>query len=87
MVQDNSGQTPSRMALTDLPAGASGRVMALEGEPRVCDRLREMGFCESAVVEKIGGQGTLLCELCGVRIALNDRAAYFILVERVRGGA
>lgn len=74
------------MALTDLPVGAAGRVFALQGEPAVCSRLREMGFCESAVVEKIRGQKTLLCELCGVRMVLNDRAATHILVELIRGG-
>jgi len=84
MSQDTASSQPARMALTDLPSGASGRVFALQGEPGVCTRLREMGFCESAVVEKIAGERTLLCELCGVRIALNDRAATHILVELVR---
>jgi ferrous iron transport protein A len=49
-------------------------------------RLREMGFCESAVIEKIAGQSTLLCQLCGTRIALSDRAAQHIVVELIRGG-
>jgi ferrous iron transport protein A len=77
---------PKRMPLTDMPVGASGRVCALKGEMDVCARLREMGFCESAVIEKISGQSTLLCDLCGTRIALSSRAANHIVVELIRGG-
>jgi len=43
-----------------------------------------MGFCESAVIEKIAGQKTLLCQLCGIRIALSDQAADHIVVESIR---
>jgi len=78
---------PQRMPLSDLPVGASGRVCALDGEASVCARLREMGFCESAIVEKISGTGkkTLLCQLCGTRIALSDRAGNHIVVELIHG--
>jgi len=75
-----------RMALTELPVGAMGRVCALDGEVGLCQRLREMGFCESAVIEKVSGARTLLCQLCGTRIALSDRAARHIQVELIRGG-
>lgn len=78
---------PQRMRLTELPVGATGRVCELAGQTEVCQRLREMGFCESAVIEKVSGQRTLLCQLCGTRIALSDRAAEHIVVELIRGGA
>ncbi len=74
-----------RMSLTDLPAGAAGRVCALQGEAEVCQRLREMGFCESAVVQKISGQSTLLCQVCGMRVALGHGVAQHITVEVIRG--
>ncbi len=77
---------PQRMTLTELPVGATGRVCALSGETNVCARLRELGFCESAMIEKISGQKTLLCQLCGTRIALSERTASHIVVELVRGG-
>lgn len=77
---------PRRMALSELPNGAFGRVCTLQGESAVCSRLREMGFCESAVIERISGEKTLLCQLCGARIALSDRAANHIVVELIRGG-
>lgn len=76
---------PQRMRLTELPAGASGRVCELNGEAGLCARLREMGFCEAAVIEKIAGQKTLLCNVCNARIALSDRAAETIVVELIRG--
>lgn len=67
--------------LTDLGRGEKGRVTDLQGEPALCSRLREMGFCESAVVEKVSGSHTVLCQVCGTRVALNGRAAQNILVE------
>ncbi|TSJ79668.1 ferrous iron transport protein A [Rariglobus hedericola] len=74
-----------RMALTELPAGAAGRVCSLNGEAEVCQRLREMGFCESAIIEKISGRSTLLCQICGMRVALGEGVAKFIMVELIRG--
>jgi ferrous iron transport protein A len=74
-----------RMSLTELPAGAAGRVCALEGGTEVCQRLREMGFCESAVIEKISGRSTLLCQVCGMRVALGEGVARHITVELIRG--
>jgi ferrous iron transport protein A len=74
-----------RLTLADLPVGAAGRVHSLRGETGVRERLREMGFCESAVVEKISGTGrsTLLCQLAGTRIALSDRIGNDIVVEMI----
>ena len=58
----------------------------MSGKAEVCQRLREMGFCESAVISKVSGAHMLLCDLCGTRIALSDRAAQHIVVELIRGG-
>jgi ferrous iron transport protein A len=74
------------MRLTELPNGERGRVCVLDGEAGTCARLREMGFCETAVIERIAGQKTLLCQLCGTRIALSDRAADHIVVELIHEG-
>jgi ferrous iron transport protein A len=77
---------PQRMRLTELPVGATGRVCELAGEANVCARLREMGFCESAVIAKVSGEKTMLCQLCNTRIALSATAARHIVVELIRGG-
>ena len=74
------------MRLTELPVGAMGRVCELAGKEDFCQRLREMGFCESAVIERVSGQRTLLCQLCGSRIALSEGAAQHIVVELIHGG-
>lgn len=73
-----------RMSLAELPAGAAGRVWALNAEADTCQRLREMGFCESAIVQKISGQSTLLCQVCGMRVALGEGVARHITVEVLR---
>ena len=86
MLLAQTARSPSRMRLTELPFGVTGRVCALSGKAEVCQRLRELGFCESAVIQKVSGQRTLLCQLCGTRIALSDRAAEHVVVELIRGG-
>lgn len=74
--------TPSTpVRLTDLARGEKGRVTGIEGESNLCNRLREMGFCESAIVEKMSGSHTVLCQVCGTRVALNGRVAQSVLVE------
>jgi ferrous iron transport protein A len=72
--------------LNELRDGESGRVIGLKGKAEISQRLREMGFCESAVIQKIGGNHMVVCELCGVRVALSDRAAKGIEVEPIRTG-
>ena len=78
--------SPPRLTLTEVPDGESGRVTSLNGRAELSQRLREMGFCESAVIQKIGGKRMLICELCGVRVALSNRAAEKIEVELIRTG-
>ena len=69
------------MSLRELPTGSRGRIRALEGDSRFCARLREMGFGESVIIERLWGTGTLVCQLCGARIALSALAAQAILVD------
>lgn len=74
----------SRLPLCQLPAGTLGRVCELAGgDTAFCQRVREMGFGESAVITKISGTGTILCQVNGNRIALSHGAAKNIIVEPV----
>ncbi len=73
--------------LCQLPAGALGRICELQGDAGFCQRVREMGFGEAALVTKISGRTTSLCLVNGTRIALNHRAAMSILVERLPDSA
>lgn len=71
------------MPLCQLPTGAVGRVCSLTGDIHFCQRVREMGFGESACVTKVSGTTTILCQVSGTRIALSHAAASHILVEPV----
>ena len=72
-----------RVPLCQLPAGATGRVCELTGDANFCQRVREMGFGESAFVTKISGLTTILCQVNGTRIALSHGAAKSILVVQI----
>ncbi len=76
---------PHRLPLCQLPAGTTGRVCALTGETEFCQRVREMGFGEAALVTKVSGNSTILCQVNGTRIALSHGAAMHILVEQLVG--
>ena len=71
--------------LTQVGSGDQVRVRRLDCAPSTCERLREMGFCENAVVKKIRGGADLVCWVCGTRVALSARLAKQILVEHVDG--
>ena len=71
------------LPLCQLPAGGVGRVRKLSGDSAFCQRVREMGFGESAFVTKVSGNGTILCQVAGTRIALSHDAAINILVEQI----
>ncbi|MBI5692871.1 MAG: ferrous iron transport protein A [Verrucomicrobia bacterium] len=73
--------------LCQLPAGRTGRVTRLTGDEGFCQRIREMGFGEAALVTKISGSSTSLCLVNGMRIALNHGAAMSILVEHLPAAA
>lgn len=72
------------LPLCQLPIGSMGRIHALTGETDFCQRLRELGFGESALVTKVGGTGPFLCQINGARIALGHGAAAQIVVTPIR---
>lgn len=69
--------------LNDVGTGRSVRIECLRGEEGVCQRLRELGFCESAVVEKVSDSGGLICRVCDARIAISKGLAGNIIVKDV----
>ena len=50
---DRCGCEAGERTLSSVENGQRVRIECLQGEDGVCQRLREMGFCESAGVEKI----------------------------------
>jgi ferrous iron transport protein A len=77
----------ARLPLCQLSAGTTGRVCELTGDEGFCQRVREMGFGEAALVTKISGSTTSLCLVNGTRLALNHHAAMSILVEPLPANA
>lgn len=75
----------SPLPLCQLPAGVTGRVCALRGDENFCQRVREMGFGEAALVTKVSGETTILCQVNGTRLALSHGAAKNILVAQIAG--
>ena len=79
----NGSPANSPKPLCQLTAGTMGRVCMLTGDVNFCQRVREMGFGESACVTKISGTSTIICQVSGTRIALSHAAASNILVEQL----
>jgi len=77
----NPSSNSELLPLCQLPAGALGRIRELSGDSNFCQRVREMGFCETAFVSKVGGSGPFICQINGLRVALSHGAASCIMVE------
>ena len=67
--------------LCQLPRGNVGRVHALSGDAGFCQRVRELGFGEAALVTKISGSGPFVCQVNGTRFALGHDVAAQIMVR------
>ena len=80
-MSESKPSTPVQLPLCQLPAGGKGRVLELSGDAQFCQRVREMGFGEAAIITKVSGQSTILCQVNGTRIALSHGAASRIRVE------
>ena len=69
--------------LCEARVGAKLRVRDLKSHPAVCQRLREMGFCEFAEIHKVADGSALICLVCGARVALSRSLGKQIMVEPV----
>lgn len=73
----------SPISLQEIPEGEDVRVVSLDGTEELGTRLRELGFCEQAVVRRISGGSHIVCQVCGSKVALNRSVAGKIRVERI----
>ncbi len=73
----------SLVNLCEATVGAKLRVRNLKSHPAVCQRLREMGFCEFAEIHKVADSSALICQVCGSRVALSRSLGKQIIVEPV----
>ncbi len=46
-------------------------------------RLRELGFCERALLCKVAEGGAMICSLAGMRVAIGRELGAHVRVERV----
>ena len=74
----------SMLNLSIAPVGRKLSVRHLvNSSPELCIRLRELGFCENAVIRCISRNNmSLICEVCNTRIGLNAGVASNIYVSQ-----
>lgn len=73
---------PSLTTLASAPIGRQMRIRELNSEPTVCIRLRELGFCENAVVRCLTKDTSkMICEICNTRVGLQSSLAATILIS------
>ncbi len=79
---------PKTLPLCLLAPGMQAEIFKLGGKEAINHRLRELGFCEAATVKKISGNTTVMCEVCGTKLALSKELALLIHVQplAVAGG-
>ncbi len=83
MADPNFNNGRLRSTLHDIDIGKTVRVKEICADPSVCQRLREMGFCEYIEVCKIAHGGALICRVGSGRMVLSQRLAKNIFVEAI----
>ena len=73
---------PTYIPLPNVQPGSRVRVHKLEAHPALCNRLRELGFCELSEIKILRNAGSLLCQVCGSRVCISKQLADSILVEK-----
>ncbi len=74
----------SAVRLSEVPQGTRVRILYVQSRPEISARLRELGFCEEAIVHCIArSHGNLICEVLDARIGLNMHLACGILVHNL----
>ncbi|MFI0348326.1 MAG: ferrous iron transport protein A [Chthoniobacterales bacterium] len=74
----------SLASATPLSKAEAGRLLCierLEGNDKICRRLREVGICEKAEIHVVSRGGQMICNVCGTRLALSQKLAQKIWVK------
>lgn len=69
--------------LSDIPSGHRVKIVRLSGEDSVVHRLREMGFRESSVIDKVADSGAIICKVADARVAISKKLAQNIFAENL----
>ncbi|WP_200392079.1 FeoA domain-containing protein [Roseibacillus ishigakijimensis] len=71
----------STVSLKQAAAGCDLQVELVEGAD--CNQLRDLGFCEQMRLRKISNGRTLVCSICGSRLAISSHLAEQIQVRQL----
>ncbi len=63
----------SALTLSQAAIGCEFQIREVEGP--ACRQLRDIGFCEQMRVKKLTNGRTMLCTVCGTRLALSKDLA------------
>jgi Fe2+ transport system protein FeoA len=69
----------SLISLEQAKVGCEFHIRFINGP--ACEKLRQMGFCESMRVKKITDGRNMICTVCGTKMALSRELAHQVLVE------
>lgn len=74
-------QSPFVCPLSRVLAGTAVRIKRLSAPPELCQRLRELGFCEDQPIRLLHRGCNLVCLVCDARLAISPELGDNILVE------
>lgn len=69
------------VSLKDIPVGHKVKIIRVTGDEATAQRLREMGFRESAVIEKSADSGAIICKVVEARVVISKKLAQNIFVS------
>ncbi len=75
----NDLEKDSAMTLSQASVGCDFMIQVVDGPQ--CDRLRDLGFCESIQVRKLANGRNLICSVCGTRMAISRELAEQVKVS------
>ncbi len=71
------------LTLSRARCGERLRVVSICPNCPDCVRLKELGFCEKALLCKVADGGAMICTLAGMRVAIGRELGAHVRVERV----
>lgn len=70
LVEVTELEADSALTLSQASVGCDFRIQVVAGPQ--CDRLRDLGFCESLQIRKLADGRNMICSVCGTRLAISQ---------------
>ena len=74
-------EADSALTLSQASVGCDFRIHVVDGPQ--CDRLRDLGFCESLQIRKLANGRNMICSVCGTRMAISQELGEQVKVTPV----